>query len=51
MLLPSAVVAQKYPLLLLLLLLLQDRTMFPSDLWVRRLSGTGAESVFMGVLR
>lgn len=29
----------------------QDHTMFPSDLWVRRLSGTGSESVYMGVLR
>lgn len=30
---------------------LQDRVIFPMSLRVARLSGTGQESVFMGVMR
>jgi hypothetical protein len=33
------------------LLALQDRLIFPISLRVTRLSGTGQESVFMGVMR
>lgn len=36
---------------MLLGLCLQDHTLFPVTLLVRRLSGRGQESVFMGVLK
>jgi hypothetical protein len=30
---------------------LQDRTLFPVDLFVTKLSGVGADAVFLGIVR